>query len=70
MRDFLDREYLPRAREGAGLMHMKGGERYYRYLVQSATTTELTPDEIHVLGLAEVARITREFVAVKKEIGF
>jgi uncharacterized protein (DUF885 family) len=70
MRDFLEKDYLPRAREGAGLMHMKGGDRYYRYLVQSATTTELTPDEIHVLGLGEVARITREFEQVKDEIGF
>ena len=70
MRDFLENDYLPKSREGAGLMHMKGGDRYYRYLVQSATTTELTPDEIHVLGLGEVARITREFEQVKDEIGF
>ena len=70
LHDFLQNEYLPKARDCAGLMHLKGGDAYYRYLVQSATTTELTPDEIHDLGLAEVTRITGEFETVKQEIGF
>ncbi|MEO6224428.1 MAG: DUF885 domain-containing protein [Sphingomicrobium sp.] len=70
MRDFLEVEYLPKARDGAGLMYLKGGDQYYRYLVQSATTTHLSPDLIHELGLSEVARITSEFERVRKEIGF
>jgi uncharacterized protein (DUF885 family) len=70
LRDFLKTEYLPHARDGAGLMYMKGGDKLYRYLVQSNTTLPLTPEEVHDLGLKEVARITGEFEKVRKEVGF
>jgi uncharacterized protein (DUF885 family) len=70
MRDFLKTDYLPRARDGAGLMYMKGGDRLYRYEVQSTTTLPLSPEEIHQLGLSEVARITSEFEKVRAEVGF
>ena len=70
MRDFLQSEYLPKARDGVGLMYMKGGEPLYRYLVDSTTTTTMTPAQIHELGLSEVARITKEFEKVRAEVGF
>ena len=70
LRDFLKNEYLPRARDGYGLMYMKGGDKLYRYLVQSTTTLPLTPEEIHETGLKEVARITDEMEKVKQEVGF
>jgi uncharacterized protein (DUF885 family) len=70
MRDFLQGEYLPKARDGVGLMYMKGGEPLYRYLVDSTTTTNMTPEQIHELGLSEVARITKEFEKVRTEVGF
>ena len=70
LRDFLKNEYLGQARAGAGLMYMKGGDQLYRYLVQSTTTLPMTPDEIHQLGLSEVARITGEFEKVRQEVGF
>ena len=70
MRDFLESEYLGHARDGVGLMYMKGGDSWYRYLVQSTTTTTMTPDEIHQLGLSEVARITKEFEKVRQQVGF
>ena len=70
MRDFLRGEYLAHAREGVGLMYMKGGDRLYRYEVESTTTTDLSPDDIHKLGLSEVARITGEFEKVRQEVGF
>jgi uncharacterized protein (DUF885 family) len=70
LRDFLKNDYLPHARAGVGLLNMKGGDTYYRYLVQSNTTLPLTPDQVHQLGLSEVARITKEFEAVQKQIGF
>ena len=70
LRDFLKNEYLPKARDGVGLMYMKGGDRLYRYLVQSTTTLPLTPEEIHQTGLNEVARITTEMEKVKAEVGF
>ncbi|MGE5562231.1 MAG: DUF885 domain-containing protein [Bacillota bacterium] len=70
MRDFLANEYLAHAREGAGLMYMKGGDKYYRTLIQSTTTEPLDPAEVHQLGLSEVARINKEFEAVRKQVGF
>jgi len=70
LRDFLRNEYLPKAREGYGIMYMKGGDKLYRHLVQSTTTLPLTPEEIHDTGLREVARITGEMEKVKQEVGF
>ena len=51
-------------------MYMKGGDQLYRYLVRSTTTLDMTPDEIHNIGLSEVARITAEMEKVKAEVGF
>jgi uncharacterized protein (DUF885 family) len=70
LRDFLQNDYLPHAREGAGLLYMKGGDAYYRYLVESNTTLPLTPAEVHQLGLDEVARITKEFEKLQSQVGF
>jgi len=67
MHDFLANEYLSHAREGQGLMYMKGGDRYYRYLIESTTTEPLDPEQVHQLGLSEVARITKEFEEVQKQ---
>src|SRR4249919_3811695 len=70
LRYFLKNEYLQNARDGYGLMYMKGGDKLYRYLVQSTTTLPLTPEEIHETGLKEVARITGEMEKVRQEVGF
>ena len=51
MRNFLANDYLGHARDGVGLMYMKGGDALYRYDIQSTTTLPLTPDQIHDLGL-------------------
>jgi len=70
MRDFLQSEYLPHARDGVGLLYMKGGDALYRYEVDSTTTTTMTPEQIHQLGLSEVARITGDFDKVKQQVAF
>lgn len=70
MRDFLKNEYLPVAREGVGLVHMKGGAAYYNYQIFSNTTLPLTANYIHNLGLSEVARIKREMDAIRVKTGF
>ncbi|MFL6721239.1 MAG: DUF885 domain-containing protein [Sphingomonas sp.] len=70
MRDFLAKDYLAHAREGVGLKYLKGGDRLYDYLVQSTTTLPMTPEQIHQLGLSEVARITKDFEKVRQEVGF
>ena len=66
---FLQRDYLPVARE-PGIGSLTGGKQLYARLAQHYTTTELTPDEIHEIGLQEVARIRTEMLAVIEEVGF
>jgi uncharacterized protein (DUF885 family) len=70
LRDYLEASYLPKARDGYGLMYMKGGKELYAYMVQSTTTLPLTPEEIHQTGLSEVARIKTGMEQVKQEVGF
>ena len=54
---FLREDYLPRAPETLGLVNRPGGREMYAYLVRGFTTTDLTPDQVHQIGLEEVARI-------------
>jgi uncharacterized protein (DUF885 family) len=68
--EFLKTEYLPNARKGAGLSDVPGGKEMYLHLVKSNTTTELTPDEILDIGLAELKRIESEMEKVKQATGF
>ncbi|CAN5391057.1 DUF885 domain-containing protein [soil metagenome] len=68
--DFLENEYLPKARTTTGINALPGGDKYYAYLVKYWTTTAKTPEEIHATGLAEVKRIRAEMELVKKEVGF
>lgn len=70
LRDFLKVEYLPVAREAPGLGAMPGGPALYRYLVAANTTTSLTPDEIHSIGLSEVTRILKGMDEVQARVGF
>ena len=70
LRDFLRDSYLPLAREQVGLSSMKGGEVLYQYLIEQTTTLPLKADDIHNLGLSEVARIKSGMEAIKKEVGF
>ncbi|MBL8546906.1 MAG: DUF885 domain-containing protein [Hyphomonadaceae bacterium] len=67
---FLEREYLPRARAQIGARSLPNGRAYYAYVVRRHTTTEMTPDEVHQLGLREVARVRREMDGVIAESGF
>ncbi|MGZ8998684.1 MAG: DUF885 domain-containing protein, partial [Allosphingosinicella sp.] len=70
LRNFLRDEYLPHARTGAGLIHMRGGEALYRNLIQQNTTLPLTADYVHEVGLREVARNRAEMEAIKRQVGF
>ncbi|MFM2409326.1 MAG: hypothetical protein RL481_154, partial [Pseudomonadota bacterium] len=69
LRDFLKNEYLPVAREGNGLLYMKGGEQLYDYLIESTVTLPMKADEIHKIGLSEVGRIKGEMEKVRTEVG-
>jgi uncharacterized protein (DUF885 family) len=72
LRDYTRDVYLPASRgnDKPGLLSMPGGENLYRYLVASQTTTNMTPQEIHDLGLSEVKRIHGEMEKVMKQVGF
>jgi len=70
VRAFLADEYLASARSTVGLSALPGGAAYYQYLIRSHTTTELSAEQVHRLGLAEVARISAAMEAVKAEVGF
>jgi uncharacterized protein (DUF885 family) len=70
MYDYVDKEYLASTRPTVGLDALPDGQNWYRYLVRLQTTTSMTPDEIHQLGLKEVARIRSEMDGVMKQVGF
>nr|WP_246156408.1 DUF885 domain-containing protein [Sphingorhabdus profundilacus] len=70
LRDFLRDSYLPLAREQVGLSAMKGGDILYQYQIEQTTTLPLKADEIHKLGLSEVARIKTGMEKIKNEVGF
>ena len=68
-RYFEDR-YLPAARETIGASELPDGKAFYEYRARSFTTTSMTPDEIHRIGLAEVKRIREEMQLVIDELEF
>ncbi|MBI2518240.1 MAG: DUF885 domain-containing protein [Opitutae bacterium] len=67
---FIRDEYLPHCRDTAGVGALPGGKELYAYCVRLQTTTALTPEQIHELGLHEVARIRGEMEKVQAQVGF
>ena len=67
---FFHDQYMPAARPTLGASQLPGGKDYYAYLVGYYTTLDITPQEIHQLGLDEVARIRAEMEAIIEEVGF
>ncbi|MCZ8089499.1 MAG: DUF885 domain-containing protein [Flavobacterium sp.] len=67
---FLNEEYVPKCRTTSGIGSLNGGNELYKSLVKQWTTTTKTPEEIHELGLKEVARIKSEMEKVKTQVGF
>jgi uncharacterized protein (DUF885 family) len=67
---FFEQEYLPKARATSGYKDIPGGADYYNYCIRSWTTTNLTPDSIYNIGIAEVARIESEMNKMKDQTGF
>ena len=60
LNNFLKNNYLPNSRSSIGLNGVPGGDKWYEYAARYHTTTNLTPDEIHDIGLREVLRIRKE----------
>jgi uncharacterized protein (DUF885 family) len=69
LHDYLAQEYLPKARTTAGWSDLPSGDLWYAYLVRYHTTTEHTPDEVHELGLREVARLRANLAGLQGALG-
>lgn len=69
-RTFFVDEYLPATRTAIGASALPNGEAFYAHRVRRYTTTEMTPREVHELGLAEVGRIRAEMESIKEQVGF
>ncbi len=67
---FLDEEYLPSCRNSFGLSDLPNGKSYYDHKLKTMTTTNLTSEEIHQIGISEVSRIYQEMMALAKSVGF
>ncbi len=67
---FFDQDYLPRARDSIAATDLPDGPAYYDFLAGWYTTTDLTAEQIHQVGLKEVARIREEMEKVRQEVGF
>ncbi len=70
LHQYIKTDYLAASRKTTGINDIPSGEKYYNYLVRKYTTTDLTANEIHTIGLKEVARILAEMEKVKKQVGF
>ena len=70
MHDFLEKTYVPKAREAIAFTALPDGEAWYAYNVRRETTTDKTPKEIHDIGLAEVKRIHGEMDSLIAAIGY
>jgi uncharacterized protein (DUF885 family) len=67
---FFEAEYLPRAREPIAMSALPDGAAWYAFRVKEMTTTDLTPDQIHQIGLSEVKRIRAEMEQVRQEAAY
>ena len=67
---YFNEVYYPACRDSFGVADLPNGKRYYEYLVKRFTTTDMTPDEVHQIGLREVKRIRDEMESAITESGF
>jgi len=70
LKTFVVEEYLPASRDTVGIWDTPGGEAWYQKRIAWFTTTDLTADEIHEIGLKEVARIRGEMQKIIQQVGF
>ncbi|SOT97154.1 DUF885 domain-containing protein [Xanthomonas arboricola] len=70
LRGFIATEYLPACRDTDGLTALPNGAAWYAYDVRQSTTSELTPEQIHQVGLDEVARLQAEIATLAKQVRF
>ena len=69
-REFYVTDYLPACFDQVGVWQVPHGDQIYAFLVRHSTTTNLTPEQIHQIGLKEVERIHGEMLKILQEVGF
>jgi uncharacterized protein (DUF885 family) len=67
---FLEVSYIPAGREQPGISALPDGKRYYQFLLRQTTTTDLTADQIHQIGLDEVKKDETAMLAIAQKLGF
>jgi uncharacterized protein (DUF885 family) len=67
---FLEASYIPAGREQPGISAIPGGAKYYQFRIRRTTTTDLTADQIHQIGLDEVKRDEAEMLVIAQKLGF
>ena len=67
---FLEVAYIPAGRTDPGISSLPGGAKYYQFLIRRTTTTNLTADQIHQIGLDEVKKDEAEMLAIAQKLGF
>ena len=70
LKTFLAEEYAPKGREQFGVWSLPDGDARYRYAIHTQTTTSLTSDQIHEIGLAQVADLENQITALAKSAGY
>jgi len=70
LRAYVSGTYLPASRDTVGLVQAPGGPEMYAFLVRKMTTTNYSPDQIHEIGLKEVARIQSEMARIREQLNF
>jgi uncharacterized protein (DUF885 family) len=67
---FLKSQYIPNGRNDPGIWALPDGEAYYRFLVKQSTTTNLTPAQIHQIGIDQVKQDEEQLLAIAHKLGF
>ena len=70
LHDFMKNEYLNNGRDSSGIDVFEDGLSYYEYSIKLYTTTDMSSDKIHNIGLKEVAKISSEMELIKEKVGF
>ena len=68
--EFMEQTYIPAGRAEPGIWAIPDGDAYYRFLIRQETTLNETPEQIHAIGLKEVARDEAEMLAIAKKLGY
>ena len=70
LKQYIENTYLAASRSSSGISELPNGAAMYDYLIKQYTTTDMTANQIHELGLSEVARIRSEMERIKNQVGF